>query len=369
MVDLRGQYLHIKDEIYAAIQQVIDSTHFVKGQVVAAFEEHLAQYASSRFAITCGNGTDALQISLMALGLQSGDEVITSPFTFVASAEVIALLGLKPVFVDTCSDTFNIDVTKIEAAITPKTKAIIPVHLFGQCADMEAILKIAQKHHLYIIEDACQAIGTEVTFSDGSVHQAGTMGDMGCLSFFPSKNLGCYGDGGAIFTQNETLAKKIRAIANHGMVERYHYETVGINSRLDSMQAAILDVKLKHLPEYLASRRKAAAYYNQALAQSDKVIIPATATHTTHTYHQYTLRVKAADRNRLMEKLKSAGIPSMIYYPIPLHLQKAYQYLGYRKGDFPVAETLSESVLSIPMHTELDEEQLRAIVEAVDFRC
>lgn len=365
MVDLKGQYLHIKDEIDAAIQQVISSTHFVKGETVAAFEEHLASYAGSKFAISCGNGTDALQISLMALGLQAGDEVITTPFTFVASAEVIALLGLKPVFADTRPDTFNIDVTKIEAVITPKTKAIIPVHLFGQCADMEAILSIARKHHLYVVEDACQSIGTEVTFSDGTVHQAGTMGNIGCLSFFPSKNLGCYGDGGAIFTQDEVLAKKIRAIANHGMIERYHYETVGVNSRLDAMQAAILDVKLKHLPEYLEARRKAAAYYDKAFAQNGEIATPATASFTTHTYHQYTLRVKAALRSPLIDKLKAASIPAMIYYPIPLHLQKAYLYLGYKAGDFPIAEALSESVLSLPMHTELDEEQLRAIVGEV----
>ena len=366
MVDLKGQYEKIKPEIDAAIQAVIDSCAFVKGPAVKAFEEHLASYLNVRHVITCGNGTDALQVSMMALGLQPGDEVITSPFTFIATAEVIALLRLTPVFVDVDLRTFNLDVSKVEAAITPRTRAIVPVHLFGQCSDMEPLLALAEKHHLHMVEDACQAIGAEYRFSDGSVRKAGTIGTIGCTSFFPSKNLGCYGDGGAIFTNDDELAHTLRGIVNHGMFTRYYHDMVGVNSRLDTMQAAILDVKLKHLDEYIAARQQAAARYNELLSGCDKVTVPFVAPFTTHVFHQYTLQLAAGvDRAALIEKLKAAGIPAMIYYPVPLHLQKAFAGLGFHAGDFPVAEKLCATVLSLPMHTELDEEQQTLIVKTL----
>ena len=364
MVDLKSQYEKIKPEIDAAIQSVIDSCAFVKGPTVKQFEEHLAAYLGVRHVITCGNGTDALQVSMMALGLQPGDEVITSPFTFIATAEVIALLRLTPVFVDVDPQTFNLDVNKVEAAITPRTRAIVPVHLFGQCCDMEPLMALAAKHNLHIVEDACQAIGAEYRFSDGSVRKAGTMGDIGCTSFFPSKNLGCYGDGGAIFTNDDELAHTLRGIVNHGMFTRYYHDMVGVNSRLDTLQAAILDVKLKYLDDYIAARQQAAARYNELLATCDKVTVPHIAPFTTHVFHQYTLQLAAGvDRTALIEKLKAAGIPAMVYYPVPLHLQKAFAGLGFRAGDFPVAEKLCATVLSLPMHTELDEEQQTMIVE------
>lgn len=365
MVDLQTQYQYIKEDIDRGIQAVIDSAAFVKGPVVTEFQSHLEAYTGAKHVITVGNGTDALQIALMGLGLKPGDEVITPTFTFIATAEVVALLGLTPVVVDVDWDTMNISVEAIRKAITPRTKAIVPVHLFGQCADMEPIMAIAREHHLYVVEDACQAIGAQYTFSDGTTKQAGTMGDIGCTSFFPSKNLGCYGDGGAIFTNNDELAAQMRAIANHGMVVRYHHDRVGVNSRLDAIQAAVLDAKLPHLDEYIAARQRAAAYYDKAFAGNPHVLTPARQAHSTHVYHQYTLRLAGVDRDKVREALAEREIPSMVYYPVPLHLQKAYQDPRYKAGDFPVAERLAACVLSLPMHTELSDEQLLAITSAV----
>ena len=325
----------------------------------------MEQYTGAKHVIPVGNGTDALQIALMALGLKPGDEVITPTFTFIATAEVVALLGLTPVVVDVDWDTMNMDMDAVRRAITPKTKAIVPVHLFGQCVEMEALMHLAKEHNLYIIEDACQAIGAQYTFSNGETKQAGTMGHIGCTSFFPSKNLGCYGDGGAIFTNDDELAARMQAIANHGMVVRYHHDMIGVNSRLDSIQAAVLDAKLPHLDEYIAARQQAAAYYDKVFASNEKVLIPCRAPHSTHVFHQYTLRVIGADRDSLREGLAEKGIPAMIYYPVPLHQQKAYLDPRYKDGDFPIAERLAACVLSLPMHTELDEEQLEYITSTV----
>ena len=365
MVDLQTQYQHIKEEIDRGIQAVIDSASFIKGPAVANFQANLEQYTGAKHVVPVGNGTDALQIALMALGLQPGDEVITPTFTFIATAEVVALLGLTPVVVDVDWDEMNISVEAIRKAITPKTKAIVPVHLFGQCANMEAIMEVAKEHGLYVIEDACQAIGAEYTFSDGTKRQAGTIGHIGCTSFFPSKNLGCYGDGGAIFTNDDALAAKMRAIANHGMVVRYYHDTVGVNSRLDSIHAAGLDAKLPHLNEYIAARQQAAAYYDAAFANHPQILIPTRSKTSTHVFHQYTLRLLDVDRDALRNALAEAGIPAMVYYPVPLHMQKAYQDSRYKEGDFPVAERLATCVLSLPMHTELEEEQLAYITEHV----
>ncbi len=361
MVDLQTQYQRIKADIDRGIQDVIDSAAFVKGQKVTDFQQHLETYTGAKHIITVGNGTDALQIALMGLGLQKGDEVITPTFTFIATAEVVALLGLTPVVVDVDWETMNMSAEAVRRAITPKTKAIAPVHLFGQCANMQEIMEIAREHHLYVVEDACQAIGAEYTFADGTTKQAGTIGDIGCTSFFPSKNLGCYGDGGAIFTNNDELAARMRAIANHGMVVRYHHDMIGVNSRLDSIQAAVLDAKLPHLNEYIAARRRAAAYYDRALDGNEHILLPGHETHSTHVYHQYTVRLQGVDRDAVREGLQAKGIPAMIYYPVPLHLQKAYQDPRYQAGDFPVAERLADCVLSLPIHTELDEEQLEYI--------
>lgn len=365
MVDLQSQYLHIKEDIDRSIQAVIDSAAFIKGPAVISFQKNLEQYTGAKHVIPVGNGTDALQIALMALGLQPGDEVITPTFTFIATAEVVALLGLKPVVVDVDWDTMNISVEAVRKAITPRTKAIVPVHLFGQCADMEALMTIAKEHNLYIVEDACQAIGAVYTFANGTQKQAATMGDIGCTSFFPSKNLGCYGDGGAIFTNDDELAAKMRAIANHGMVVRYYHDTIGVNSRLDSIQAAVLDAKLPHLDEYIEARQKAATYYDEAFKNNSHILIPTRAANSTHVFHQYTLRLIEVDREALRNALAEAGIPAMIYYPVPLHMQKAYQDSRYKEGDFPVAERLANCVLSLPMHTELDEEQLAYITQNV----
>lgn len=365
MVDLQTQYQHIKDDIDRGIQAVIDSTAFVKGPAVSDFQAHLEAYTGAKHIIPVGNGTDALQIALMGLGLKPGDEVITPTFTFIATAEVVALLGLTPVVVDVDWDTMNISADAVRKAITPRTKAIVPVHLFGQCADMDAIMSIAHEHHLFVVEDACQAIGAQYTFRDGTTRQAGTIGDIGCTSFFPSKNLGCYGDGGAIFTDNDELAAQMRAIANHGMVVRYHHDQIGVNSRLDAIQAAVLDAKLPHLDEYIASRQRAAAYYDKAFAGNPHILTPGRQVHSTHVYHQYTLRLLDVSRDAVREALTERGIPSMVYYPVPLHMQKAYQDSRYKVGDFPVAERLANCVLSLPMHTELDEEQLSVITEAV----
>lgn len=366
MVDLQSQYQKIKVEVDRGIQEVIDSAAFIKGAAVSRFEQNLASYTGAKHVIPVGNGTDALQIALMALGLKPGDEVITPTFTFIATAEVVALLGLKPVLVDVDWDTMNISLEAVRRAITDKTKAIVPVHLFGQCADMEGLLELAKEKGLYIVEDACQAIGSKYQFSDGVTKKAGTMGDIGCTSFFPSKNLGCYGDGGAIFTNDDALAGKMRAIANHGMVVRYYHEMVGVNSRLDSIQAAILDVKLQYLDEYIAARQKAAAYYDKAFKGKDWLLTPVCSNRSTHVYHQYTLRLKGVDRDALRGALAEKGIPAMVYYPVPLHLQEAYKDARYGEGAFPVAERLAECVLSLPMHTELDEEQLEYITRSVE---
>ena len=365
MVDLQTQYQHIKAEIDNGIAEVIASAAFIKGPKVAEFQGHLEQYTGAKHVIPVGNGTDALQIALMALGLKPGDEVITPTFTFIATAEVVALLGLTPVVVDVEWDTMNISVEGIRKAITPKTKAIVPVHLFGQCANMEAIMSIAREHNLFVVEDACQAIGAKYTFRDGTTKQAGTIGDIGCTSFFPSKNLGCYGDGGAIFTNDDELAEKMKAVANHGCFVRYHHDFVGVNSRLDSIQAAILDAKLPNLDDYIANRQRAAAYYDKAFANNVHILTPGCQEASTHVYHQYTLRLIDVNRDAVREELAARGIPAMIYYPIPLHLQKAYQDPRYLPGDFPVAEKLAACVLSLPMHTELDEEQLEYITRNV----
>lgn len=365
MVDLKGQYDKIKQAIDASIFSTIESTEFINGSQVKTFQQSLEKYLGVKHVIPCANGTDALQIALMALDLKAGDEIITSDFTFIATLEVIALLGLKPVIVDVDPNTFNISVEGIKKAITPRTKAIIPVHLFGQCADMESIMQIARETNIYIIEDNAQAIGASYTFADGTVKKAGTIGDMGTTSFFPSKNLGCYGDGGALFTNNDELAAKIRLFANHGMKVRYYYDAVGVNSRLDTIQAGILNVKLAHLDEYNRARQAAAAYYDKAFINCPQIRIPARGPQSTHIFHQYTLVLEGVDRSALKDFLQSKGIPAMIYYPVPLHTQHAYQYLGYKKGDFPVTEQLCEKVLSLPMHTELDQEQLQFITSSV----
>lgn len=365
MVDLKSQYDNIKDEINNSIAEVINSTAFINGPAVKEFQKNLKKYLNVKHIITCGNGTDALQVSMMALGLKPGDEVITTTFTFIATAEVIALLGLKPVLVDIDENTFNIDPKAIEKAISPKTKAIVPVHLFGQCADMERIQKIAKKNNLFIIEDACQAIGADYIFNDGRKKKAGTIGDIGCTSFFPSKNLGAYGDGGAIFTDNDELAVKLKNLVNHGMTVRYYHDYVGVNSRLDSIQAAILNIKLKYLDNYCGERNRAADYYDNAFANNPKIKTPKKANFTTHVFHQYTLLLNNVDRAELIKYLKSKGIPAMIYYPVPLHLQKAYIDRRYKNGDFPVTEKICKSVVSLPMHTELDNEQLKYISDAV----
>jgi dTDP-4-amino-4,6-dideoxygalactose transaminase len=363
MVDLRGQYLKIKPEIDSAIQSVIDSTAFIKGRDVQLFETELADFTGVKHAITCGNGTDAIQIALMTLDLKPGDEVITTTFTFIATAEAIALLGLIPVFVDADFETFNIDVKQIRQKITSKTKAIIPVHLYGQCSEMAEIMEIAEEFNLFVIEDTAQAIGTNYTFPDGTKKQAGTIGNIGTTSFFPSKNLGCFGDGGALFTNDDSLAQKIRSIINHGSKVTYYHSVIGVNSRLDTIQAAVLRIKLKHLKEYIAARQNAADFYNQAFQNEKQITTPFVIKSSQHTYHQYTLKLKDIDRNTVVEKLNEKSIPSKVYYPVPIHLQEAYAKYGFRKGDFSNAEKLSETVLSLPIHTEMSEEQLRYISE------
>jgi dTDP-4-amino-4,6-dideoxygalactose transaminase len=364
MVDLLGQYNKIKDEITDAIDGVIRSSVFVKGGKVTEFEENLKKYLEVEHVIACGNGTDALQIALMALDLKEGDEVITTPFTFVSTLEVLALMKLKPVLVDVDPNTFNIRADLIDRVIDHNTRAIVPVHLYGQCTDMETINRIALENNLMVIEDACQALGTEYIFRNGMTAKAGTIGDIGCNSFFPTKNLGAFGDGGALFTNNAELAQNMRSIANHGMSKRYYYQQVGINSRLDAIQAAILDVKLKYIDEYIQARQSAADFYDRELAGIPELSIPARVSYSSHTFHQYTIKVPHK-RDELQKFLATKNIPGMIYYPLPLHLQEAYYNLGYRKGDFPVAEELSEQVLSLPMHTELTLEQLNFITSAI----
>ena len=365
MVDLKGQYDKIKPEIDKAIQEVIENTTFINGPAVKDFQTNLEKYLDVKHVIPCANGTDALQVAMMGLDLQPGDEVITTSFTFIATAEVIALLKLTPVLVDVDEKTFNIDPEAIRKAITPKTKAIVPVHLFGQCADMEEINKIAKEHNLFVIEDTCQAIGSDYIFSDGTRKKAGTIGHVSGMSFFPSKNLGCYGDGGAIFTNDDALAQQMRIVVNHGMVVRYYHDYVGVNSRLDSIQAAVLNVKLQYLDEYIKARQDAADFYDAAFANHPKLITPFRDPKSTHVFHQYTLVTKDLDRDELQKFLTSKNIPAMVYYPVPMHLQKAYQDPRYKEGDFPVTEKLSKSVISLPMHTEMDEEQLKFITSAI----
>lgn len=365
MVDLISQYEKIKPEIDKAVLDVIASSAYINGPEVKAFQSELEKYLNVKHVIPCANGTDALQIAMMALNLQPGDEVITGNFTYVATAEVIALLKLKPVLVDVFPDTFTIDPVAVEKAITPRTKAIVPVHLFGQCAKMDEIMDIAKRHNLYVIEDTAQAIGAEYVMNDGSKHKAGTIGHIGCTSFFPSKNLGCFGDGGAMFTNDDDLAKKIRMMANHGQSVQYYHDEIGVNSRLDSMQAAILRIKLRHLDEYCASRLHVADYYDKAFAGNSKVTTPAREKKSTHVFHQYTLVLNGPDRTAMRDFLATKGIPSMIYYPVPLHLQKAYTDPRYKEGDFPVTEHLCKNVISLPMHTEMSEADMKYIVDGV----
>ncbi|WP_291091405.1 DegT/DnrJ/EryC1/StrS family aminotransferase [Empedobacter sp. UBA7494] len=360
MVDLQSQYQKIKGDVDAAIMNVLDSAAFINGPEVKQFETDLQEYLNVKHVIPCGNGTDALQIALMALGLEPGDEVITADFTFAATVEVVDLLKLNSILVDVDYDTFTIDTEKLKAAITPKTKAIIPVHLFGQCANMDEIMAIAKEHNLYVVEDTAQAIG-----ADYKGRKAGTIGHIGCTSFFPSKNLGCYGDGGAIFTNDDDIAHRLRGIVNHGMYKRYYHDEVGVNSRLDSVQAAVLRRKLPFLNDYNAARNKAAAYYTDAFKDIDALLTPVKGEDTTHVFHQYTLRVTNGKRNELQAFLTEKEIPAMIYYPVPLRKQKAYDNGHYNDADFPNTNKLVEEVMSLPMHTELDEEQLAYITSAV----
>jgi UDP-2-acetamido-2-deoxy-ribo-hexuluronate aminotransferase len=365
MVDLKTQYQKIKPEIDEAIQKVIDSTAFIKGPDVNLFQKDLEAYLDVKHVITCANGTDALQVAMMALDLKPGDEVITSNFTFIATVEVIGILGLTPVLVDVDPYTFNIEPAAIEKAITSRTKAIVPIHLFGQCCNMDGIMEVAKKHHLHVIEDAAQALGSDYQFKNGTVKKAGTMGDIGCTSFFPSKNLGCYGDGGALYTNNDALADDFRSIVNHGMKVRYYHDRLGVNSRLDTLQAAILKVKLRHLDQYNKARQDAAAFYDHAFANHPKLQIPGRNPSSSHIFHQYTLVTKNTNRDELKDFLQTKNIPAMVYYPVPLHLQKAFGQLGYKPGDFPVSEQLCKQVISLPMNTELDHEQLQYITENI----
>lgn len=373
MVDLKGQYQDIKHLVDNAIQKVIDEASFINGPKVKEFQTNLENYLGVKHVIPCANGTDALQIAMMGVGLKPGDEVITADFTFAATVEVIALLGLSPVLVDVDPNNFNIDIECIKKAITPKTRAIVPVHLFGQCANMEAILKIAKDNNLFVIEDNAQAIGANYSFSDGSKAKAGTLGDVASTSFFPSKNLGCYGDGGAIFTNDDDLAHTIRGIVNHGMYKRYHHDVVGVNSRLDSIQAAVLDAKLPKLDSYNQARRNAAKKYNTAFRTHPNLVIPKSGTDCDnicdncdcHVFHQYTLKLKNGDRDGLVAHLNAKGIPCGVYYPIPLHQQKAYKSERYDEADFKVTNQLSKEVFSLPMHTELDDDQIDYIVNTI----
>ncbi len=365
MVDLRSQYDKIKKEIDDSIQEVINSSSFIRGKAVEEFADALSSYLGVKHVIPCGNGTDALQIALMSLGLHPSEEVICPDFTFIASAEVISLLGYRPVLVDVDYDSFNVTAKNIERAISVKTKAIIPVHLFGQAAPMEAILDIAKKYDLYVIEDTAQALGADYIFSDTSRKKLGTIGTIGCTSFFPSKNLGCYGDGGAVFTDDDKLAERMRMIANHGMKVRYHHDVVGINSRLDSIQAAVLGVKLKYLDEYENARRKAAKVYTEAFKDLEGVVVPKEQSFSTHVYHQYTLKVKDGKRDALKDFLNQNDIPAMVYYPVPLHSQKVFLSLARQGNELTVSDRLAGEVLSLPMHTELDSEQQEYIIAKV----
>lgn len=365
MVDLKKQYFNIKSAIDLAIHRCLDSANFIKGPQVANFENHLAEYLDVKYVISCGNGTDALQISIMALGLQPGDEVIIPAFTYVATAEVIGLLGLIPVMIDVDPYTFNINQELVAEAITDKTKLVVPVHLFGQCAEMEGILSLCNAKGIAVVEDTAQAIGAKYTFDNGKIVSAGAMGDFGTTSFFPSKNLGCYGDGGAIYTNNSDLARKARMVANHGQEKKYIHEVIGINSRLDTIQAAILNEKLVHLDTYIDNRQKVADYYDRELIGIDAIEIPHRTKESTHVFHQYTLKVSAKLRDDFKEYLNQKGIPSMVYYPIPLNHQKAFQNLGRIVGDLLVTENLCQQVISLPMHTELTEAELQYITDAI----
>jgi UDP-2-acetamido-2-deoxy-ribo-hexuluronate aminotransferase len=364
MVDLRSQYDKIHAEIDEAIHTVVRSAAFIKGPEVKLFEEELQKHLGVKHVISCANGTDALQIALMSLGLKPGDEIITTNFTFIATAEVVALLGLKLILVEPEEGSFNISAEAIQRAITPKTKAIVPVHLFGQCADMEEIMKIAARHDLFVIEDAAQATGAVFLHSGGS-SKAGTIGQIGTTSFFPSKNLGCYGDGGALYTNDDILASKIRSIANHGMKVRYYHDDIGVNSRLDTIQAAVLRIKLKNLDLYNIARRKAADFYDKDLSGCSSLQIPERMNYSSHIFHQYTLKIPGGKRDELKDFLESENIPSMVYYPVPLHMQKAFSYLGYKKGDFPVTEKLCDQVISLPMHPDLERDQMEYITAAI----
>ncbi|PKA97626.1 dTDP-4-amino-4,6-dideoxygalactose transaminase [Flavobacteriaceae bacterium MAR_2009_75] len=372
MVDLSGQYEGVKDQVNTAISQILETSAFINGPEVQSFREELEDYLGVKHVIPCANGTDALQIAMMGLGLKPGDEVITADFTFAATVEVIALLQLTPVLVDVCPDTFNIDVAAIEKSITPKTKAIVPVHLFGQCANMDAIMALAEKHNLFVIEDNAQAIGADYTFKNGKTQKAGTIGHVGATSFFPSKNLGAYGDGGAIFTNDDELAHTLRGIVNHGMYERYHHDVVGVNSRLDSIQAAVLRAKLPQLDQYCARRREAARKYSAAFKAIESIKVPKVKSnhgsgdsYDDHVFHQYTLRITNGKRDALAKHLTEKQIPFGIYYPIPLHSQKAYADERYNEDDFTVTNQLVKEVISLPMHTELDDEQIDYITRAV----
>jgi len=366
-IDLAAVYKLRQSEFDAAIRSTLASADYINGKALAEFNLALAAFTGAENVITCGNGTDALQIAMMALNLAEGDEVILPAFTYTATAEVIALLKLKPVFVEVCADTFNIDVAAIEAAITPKTKALLPVHLFGQCANMEAIMALAVQHNLYIIEDAAQAVGAQYTFAGGERLQAGCMGTIGCTSFFPTKNLGAFGDGGAIFCNDSDLALRLKMIANHGQKEKYVHEIIGVNSRLDTLQAAILNVQLKHLPEAIARKQKIAARYDAALANIAGLSIPARDKKSTHVFHQYTLRI-ASRRDELKKYLADAGIDTMVYYATPMHLQKAYANAAHPSGTFPIAEQLSKEVLSIPIHTTLTDAEVDLVIQKIkDF--
>lgn len=365
MVDLKTQYQKIKPEVDKAVIDVLESTAFINGKPVQEFAAQLSQYLSVKHVIPCANGTDALQISMMALGLQPGDEVITPSFTYIATTEVVALLRLTPVFVEVDQRTFCMDTESLRKAITPKTKAIVPVHLYGQAANMEEILQIAAEYNLAVIEDNAQAIGCDYTFSNGTIKKTGTIGTIGTTSFFPSKNLGCYGDGGAIFTNDDALAAQLRMIANHGQQKRYYHDVVGCNSRLDTIQAAILSIKLRELDHYIAARRKAADYYDAAFAGNSKITTPFRAAYSNHVFHQYTLILEGVNRDGLNEHLAKKNIPSMIYYPVPGHRQKMFDAFGLKTADLPVTDWLTERVISLPIHTELEEEQLQYITGSV----
>lgn len=368
MVDLKSQYLKIKTEIDKALLDAVESVAYINGPQVKNFTNSLKEFNQVATAVTCANGTDALQIAMMGLGFKPGDEVIVPAFTYIATVEVIALLGLIPKFIDVRADTFELDYTKLEGLISDRTVGVIPVHLFGQCSNMEAIMSVAKKHNIAVIEDTAQAMGSEYFYSDGSSAFAGTIGDIGTTSFFPSKNLGCFGDGGALLTQNKELGEKAHIIANHGQRKKYYHETIGVNSRLDTIQAAVLDVKIKYLKDYSAARQKVAQRYNKAFSNLSGLVIPTRAAYSTHVFNQYTCRIENGKRDELKAFLQEKGIPSMIYYPIPVHLQTGYQIYGYKKGDFPIAERLCKEVISFPIHTEMKDEVQDFIIETIiDF--